>query len=89
MAELKAYSSAVQQWRKPFLASGPPPNPRLQRTRRPSLRSGRSLRSLGSPLKRQPLGVGSRFQPGWRRDAFVVRESIRQVDQRLAENRHS
>jgi hypothetical protein len=29
---------------------------RLQRTRRPRLRSGRSLRSLGSPLKRYPLG---------------------------------
>ena len=26
------------------------PNMALQRTRRPSLRSGRSLRSLGSPL---------------------------------------
>jgi hypothetical protein len=29
----------------------------LQRTRRPSLRSGRSLRSLGSPLNAYPLGV--------------------------------
>ena len=29
---------------------------RLQRTRRPSLRSGRSLRSLGSPLNARPLG---------------------------------
>jgi len=28
----------------------------LQRTRRPSLRSGRSLRSLGSPLNAYPLG---------------------------------
>ena len=28
----------------------------LQRTRRPRLRSGRSLRSLGSPLNAQPLG---------------------------------
>jgi virginiamycin B lyase len=28
----------------------------LQRTRRPSLRSGRSLRSLGSPLNARPLG---------------------------------
>jgi len=27
----------------------------LQRTRRPSLRSGRSLRSLGSPLNAYPL----------------------------------
>jgi hypothetical protein len=32
------------------------PNKRLQRTRRPRIRSGRSLRSLGSPLKRYPLG---------------------------------
>jgi hypothetical protein len=30
----------------------------LQRTRRPSLRSGRSLRSLGSPLNAYPLCVG-------------------------------
>jgi hypothetical protein len=29
----------------------------LQRTRRPRIRSGRSLRSLGSPLNTQPLGV--------------------------------
>ena len=28
---------------------------RLQRTRRPRSRAGRSLRSLGSPLKRSPL----------------------------------
>jgi hypothetical protein len=28
----------------------------FQRTRRPSLRSGRSLRSLGSPLNAYPLG---------------------------------
>jgi hypothetical protein len=28
----------------------------LQRTRRPRFRSGRSLRSLGSPLNAQPLG---------------------------------
>jgi len=28
----------------------------LQRTRRPSIRSGRSLRSLGSPLNARPLG---------------------------------
>jgi len=33
-----------------------PPNMALQRTRRPSLRSGRSLRSLGSPLNALPLG---------------------------------
>ena len=31
----------------------------LQRTRRPSLRSGRSLRSLGSPLNARPLGLAS------------------------------
>jgi len=33
-----------------------PPNMAFQRTRRPSLRSGRSLRSLGSPLNAYPLG---------------------------------
>ena len=32
------------------------PNTPLQRTRRPSRRSGRSLRSLGSPLSGNPLG---------------------------------
>jgi hypothetical protein len=32
------------------------PNMRMQRTRRPRFRSGRSLRSLGSPLMRKPLG---------------------------------
>jgi hypothetical protein len=31
------------------------PNTALQRTRRPRLRSGRSLRSLGSPLNARPL----------------------------------
>jgi hypothetical protein len=34
---------------------------RVQRTRRPSLRSGRSRCSLGSPLTRYPLG-GTRMQ---------------------------
>jgi hypothetical protein len=29
----------------------------LQRTRRPRFRSGRSLRSLGSPLNAQPFGA--------------------------------
>jgi hypothetical protein len=29
----------------------------LQRTRRPRIRSGRSLRSLGSPLNARPLGA--------------------------------
>jgi len=33
-----------------------PPNMALQRTRRPRFRSGRSLRSLGSPLNARPLG---------------------------------
>ena len=33
------------------------PNKRMQRTRRPRFRSGRSLRSLGSPLTRGPLGA--------------------------------
>jgi len=37
-------------------SSAPPPNMALQRTRRPSLRSGRSLRSLGSPLNAYLLG---------------------------------
>jgi hypothetical protein len=32
----------------------------LQRPRRPRLRSGRSLRSLGSPLNARPLGVVTR-----------------------------
>jgi len=37
------------------------PNPRLQWTRRPRFRSGRSLCSLGSPLTRRPLdGVAIR-----------------------------
>jgi hypothetical protein len=36
----------------------PTPNMALQRTRRPSLRSGRSLRSLGSPLNAYPFGGG-------------------------------
>ena len=31
------------------------PNMALQRTRRPRIRSGRSLRSLGSPLNARPL----------------------------------
>jgi TonB family protein len=34
------------------------PNMALQRTRRPRFRSGRSLRSLGSPLNARPLGRG-------------------------------
>ena len=38
------------------LAPPVPPNMALQRTRRPRRRSGRSLRSLGSPLNAQPLG---------------------------------
>jgi hypothetical protein len=33
------------------------PNMALQRTRRPRFRSGRSLRSLGSPLKARPLAA--------------------------------
>ena len=41
-----------------LLMTSPPPNMALQRTRRPSLRSSRSLRSLGSPLNAYPLGVG-------------------------------
>ena len=36
----------------------PPHNMALQRTRRPRFRSGRSLRSLGSPLNARPLGAG-------------------------------
>ena len=43
--------------------SEPPPDMRVQPTRRPSLRSGRSLYSLGSPLNAHPLGdlTGSRW----------------------------
>ena len=37
------------------------PNMALQRTRRPRVRSGRSLRSRGSPLNARPLGRGSFF----------------------------
>jgi hypothetical protein len=41
------------------------PNMALQRTRRPRLRSGRSLRSLGSPLNARPLGASRRREnPG-------------------------
>ena len=39
------------------------PNTRLQRTRRPRLRAGRSLRSLVEPLKRRPLGAGRSVVP--------------------------
>ena len=38
----------------------PTPNMRVQRTRTPRIRSGRSLRSLCSPLTRSPLGSGKR-----------------------------
>jgi hypothetical protein len=34
-----------------------PPNMALQRTRRPRIRSGRSLCSLGSPLNARPLAA--------------------------------
>ena len=40
-----------------------PANMAFQRTRHPSLRSGRSLRSLGSPLNAYPLCGGSRLVP--------------------------
>ena len=40
----------------------------LQRTRRPTLRSGRSLRSLGSPLNAYPLGV--------RRSTVLIRSAL-------------
>ena len=56
------------------------PNPRLQRTR-----VGPAGRR--SPLSRQPLGVGSRLQPGRRPHGFVRRKPSRRTDQRLAENR--
>jgi hypothetical protein len=36
-----------------------PPNMALQRTRRPRIRSGRSLRSLGSPLNARPLDAAA------------------------------
>jgi hypothetical protein len=35
----------------------PRPNMALQRTRRPRFRSGRSLRSIGSPLNARPLAA--------------------------------
>ena len=41
------------------------PNPRLQWIRRSSLRSSRSLRTLGSPLKRNPLGGMSCARVRW------------------------
>jgi hypothetical protein len=44
------------------LTSGEESISSLQRTRRPSLRSGRSLRSLGSPLNAYPLGGRSSRQ---------------------------
>ena len=37
------------------MVSNQPPNMALQRTRRPRFRSGRSLRSLGSPLNARSL----------------------------------
>ena len=40
----------------PEAISSTPPNMALQRTRRPRIRSGRSLCSLGSPLNAYPLG---------------------------------
>jgi hypothetical protein len=39
----------------------------LQRTRRPRIRSGRSLRSLGSPLNAQPFGVNNDLLPSPKR----------------------
>ena len=48
----------------PRLASAP--NMALQQTRRPRIRSGRSLRSLGSPLNARPLD-GEGTQPFSRR----------------------
>ena len=53
------------------------PNTALQRTRRPSLRSGRSLRSLGSPLNAQPLDAGREL----RRASGLIRsgEGLRTV----------
>ena len=47
------------------------PNMALQRTRRPSLCSGRSLRSLGSPLNARPLG-GTRFATLFLVSAFAA-----------------
>jgi hypothetical protein len=41
-------------------AVGQSPNMALQRTRRPRYRSGRSLRSLGSPLNARPLAGASK-----------------------------
>jgi hypothetical protein len=46
-----------------MLKATPPPNMALQRTRRPRIGSGRSLRLLGSPLNAQPLGRLFRIFP--------------------------
>src|SRR6266511_2325415 len=56
----------------------PPPNMALQRTRRPRIRSGRSLRSLGSPLNARPFGAYA-HQGGARkmkRNPIVRREPL-------------
>ena len=58
------------------------PNPRLQRTRS-------SASPPRSPLSRQPLGGGSRLQPGRLHHAFVSREPAQRTDPGLAENRPS
>ena len=44
MAEMKAHPSAVHEGLNPSLATGPPPNQRLQRT-------------PAAPLNRNPLGA--------------------------------
>jgi streptogramin lyase len=46
------------------MREGASPNMALQRTRRPRLRPGRSLRSLGSPLSRKMLGGKARTSHG-------------------------
>jgi hypothetical protein len=62
------------------------PNTRLHRTRRPRFRAGRSLRSLGSPVKRCPLGVRpapvSANSLGYR---FVGRKPLRFAANRMKE----
>jgi hypothetical protein len=50
-----AYRAAIDVIRNTAWKPRPTPAGALQRTRRPSLRSGRSLRSLGSPLNAYPL----------------------------------
>ena len=89
MAEMQQAPGPSRHRFQPAQKSCPPPNKSLQRTRRPSLRSGRSLRSLGSPLSSKPLArvvttiVLSLFEsrlcagrPRWLRRKIWRRQSV-------------